>query len=112
MKTLAREELRATLMAYIHGEFPNYEPVLRDLLEFEQALYEENLGRNGGAFQRGRRAEKTWHLVFEEPAGMLTPLQTEQLVDRLTKDFRSACDLFVELAQTQKLLLPDEGAMD
>ena len=112
MKTLAREGLRATLMAYIHGEFPNYEPVLCDLLTFEQALFEENQRKNGGTFERGRRAEKTWQLVFEELAGMLTPLQTEQLVDRLTKDFRGTCDLFVELAQTQKLLLPDEGAMD
>ena len=112
MKVLTREGLRGTLMAYVHGEFANYEPVLRDLLEFEQALYEESLRREGNGFERGHRAEKTWQLVFEELTGMLTTLQMEQLMDRLTRDFRNTCDLFLELNQSQKLLLPDEGALD
>jgi hypothetical protein len=112
MKILTREGLRNTLLAYIHGEFANYEPVLRDLLEFEQALYERSLGEEGPAFERGQRAEKTWQLVFEEVTGMLTPFQMERLVDRMTKDFHGTCDLFLELNQSQKLLLPDEGALD
>lgn len=111
MPTSQKTHLHNQVMSYLHGEKPNYEPFLLALLQREQEIFEEMAGRDND-FQRGARAERTWQLLFEELAEMLTPIQIEQMVFRLEKDVKATCELFNELSQSQKLLVPDEGAHD
>ena len=56
------------IMRYLHGQDLNFEPVLRDLLDHENAVYEE-LTSQGGEFTRGERNAGGWEIVFGELAG-------------------------------------------
>lgn len=95
------------LMRYIHADDPNYEPVLRDLLDHEHEVYEEMTRKK--ELDRGERGAETWQVVFGELTDILTPLQIQQLFARLEEDFRGTCQIFQEMAETQKLLEDDEG---
>lgn len=96
------------LMRYVHGGDPNYEPVLRDILDHEHEVYDE-LTKEDMKFQRGERRGHSWEVVFRELTDVLSPLQVEQLFDRLLKDFEETCNLFHEMAEAQKLIEDDEG---
>ncbi|MEE9274760.1 MAG: hypothetical protein V3V62_05590 [bacterium] len=89
------------LMRYIHGSDPNYEPVLRDLLEHEHEVYEELTEEK--EFQRGEREGRTWQVVFSELTDILTPFQIEQLFDRLCQDIKKTCDRLQGMAKPQKV---------
>lgn len=96
------------LMRYVHNNDPNYEPVLRELLDHEHEVYDETtLSRNEMA--RGERGDNTWEVVFSELTDILTPVQIQQLFERLEKDFSATCTRFHEMAEAQKLLEHDEG---
>ncbi|MDA1000982.1 MAG: hypothetical protein O2807_10780 [bacterium] len=96
------------LMRYVHGSDPNYEPVLRDILDHEHDVYDE-LTKNEKTFQRGERRANSWEVVFRELTDVLSPFQVEQLFERLLKDFGETCKMFHEMAETQKLIENDEG---
>lgn len=96
------------LMRYVHNNDPNYEPVLRELLDHEHEVYDEiTLSRKKMA--RGERGDNTWEVVFSELTDILTPVQIQQLFERLEKDFSATCARFHEMAEAQKLLEHDEG---
>lgn len=97
------------LMRYLHSNDPNYEPVLRDLLDHEHEVYDEITSKSDAPYPRGHRGTKTWEVVFSELTDILTPLQIQQLFDRMEKDFRNTCRMFHEMAEAQKLLGQDEG---
>ena len=96
------------LMRYVHANDPNYEPVLRELLDHEHEVYDD-LTLHSGELKRGERRESTWQIVFEELTDILTPFQIQQLFERLEKDFKKTCAHFHEMAESQKLLENDEG---
>jgi hypothetical protein len=58
---------------------------------------------------RGERGDNTWEVVFAELTDILTPVQIQQLFERLEKDFHATCARFHEMAEAQKLLEHDEG---
>lgn len=95
-------------MRYLHASDPNFEPVLLDLLEHEHEVYEE-LTRKKGELRRGERKRDSWEVVFTELTDVLTPLQIEQLFDRLQKDFQATCEHLLELSESQKLIEPEIG---
>lgn len=96
------------LMRYVHRGDPNYEPVLRELLDHEHEVYDD-LTLNTKELQRGDRGDYTWQVVFDELTDILTPFQIQQLFERLEKDFSETCHRFQEMAESQKLLEKDEG---
>ncbi len=96
------------IMRYLHSSDPNYEPVLRDLLEHEGEVYEE-LTKKKKELERGKRGNQTWEVVFAELTDILTPMQIQQLFARLEKDFRATCQRFQEMAEAQILLEKDTG---
>ena len=109
MKRLHRvRNFKPYLMRYVHNSDPNYEPVLRELLDHEHEVYDEmTLSRK--EMSRGERGENTWEVVFAELTDVLTPVQIEQLFDRLEKDFSSTCEKFHKMSEAQRLLEDDEG---
>ncbi len=109
MKRLHRvRNFKPYLMRYVHNSDPNYEPVLRELLDHEHEVYDETtLSRKEMA--RGERGDNTWEVVFSELTDILTPVQIQQLFERLEKDFSTTCARFYEMAEAQKLLEHDEG---
>ncbi len=109
MKRLHRvRKFKPYLMRYVHNSDPNYEPVLRELLDHEHEVYDE-MTLSKKEMARGVRAEDTWEIVFSELTDILTPVQIEQLFDRLEKDFSATCARFHEMAESQRLLEQDEG---
>lgn len=109
MKRLHRvRSFKPYLMRYVHNNDPNYEPVLRELLDHEHEVYDEKT-LSKKEMTRGDREENTWEVVFSELTDVLTPFQIQQLFDRLEKDFSKTCDQFREMAESQKLLEDDEG---
>lgn len=101
-------KFRPYLMRYLHANDPNFEPVLRDLLDFEHIFYDE-MTKNEGDLSRGGRSVHTWERVFAALEGILTPIQIQQLVSRLEQDFKSVCEHLNEMAEAQKLLEHDHG---
>lgn len=101
-------KFKAYLMRYVHGTDPNYEPVLRDLLDHEHEVYDE-LTKEKMKFERGERRANSWEVVFRELTDILSPFQVEQLFDRLLKDFEETAELFHEMAEAQKIIQQDEG---
>ena len=79
------------IMRYLHSHDPNFEPVLRDILDHENAVYEE-LTRVGEECTRGERCVKSWEIVFKDLASVLTPDQVQHLMERLRKDFGETCE--------------------
>jgi hypothetical protein len=109
MKRLHRvRNFKPYLMRYVHNSDPNYEPMLRELLDHEHEVYDETtLSRKEMA--RGERGDNTWEVVFSELMDILTPVQIQQLFERLEKDFSTTCARFRGMAEAQKLLEHDEG---
>ena len=109
MKRLHRvRNFKPYLMRYVHNNDPNYEPVLREILDHEHEVYDETtLSRKEMA--RGERGDNTWEVVFGELTDILTPVQVQQLFEHLEKDFSATCARFREMAEAQKLLEHDEG---
>ena len=93
MKRLHRvRNFKPYLMRYVHNDDPNYEPVLRELLDHEHEVYDElTLSKK------------------ELARDVLTPVQIEQLFERMEKDFSATCAHFREMAEAQRLLEQDEG---
>ena len=109
MKRLHKvRDFKPYLMRYLHASDPNFEPVLLDLLEHEHEVYEE-LTKKTGALRRGERKRDSWEVVFTELTDILTPLQIEQLFDRLQKDFQATCEHLHEMAESQKLIEQEIG---
>ena len=96
------------VMRYLHSHDPNFEPVLRDLLDHESEVYEE-LTRRGEKCTRGQRCEQSWQIVFTELAGILTPTQVQQLMERLRADFEETCGILHDMAEGEKMLIGDHG---
>lgn len=96
------------IMRYLHSSDPNFEPVLRDLLDHERFVYQE-LSQQGANFTRGERSAKGWEVVFGELAQILTPNQIMQLLSRLRKDFEKTCQTLQEMAEGEKILVGDQG---
>ncbi len=94
-------QFKPYLMRYLHSNDPNYEPVLRDLLEHEHEVYDESTIGADADMERGQRRTETWHIVFTELTDILTPFHIEQLFDRLEKDFSATCQLLREMANPQ-----------
>ncbi|MEK6709198.1 MAG: hypothetical protein AABZ64_01325 [Nitrospinota bacterium] len=102
------QKFKPYLMRYIHSHDPNYEPVLRDLLDRENAVYDE-MTKKRKVLKRGARDRDSWEVVFTELCQVLTPFQVQQLFASLEKDFRATCQMMHEMAETQKLLEQEEG---
>ena len=96
------------LMRYVHASDPNYEPVLRELLDHEHEVYDD-FTLETKDLKRGETGDLTWQVVFDELTDILTPFQIQQLFERLEKDFSATCARFHEMAESQKLLGQDEG---
>lgn len=96
------------LMRYIHSHDPNYEPVLRDLLDHEHTVYDD-MTKKRKVLERGTRQRDSWEVVFSELCQVLTPLQIQQLFADLEKDFHSTCQMIHEMAESQKLLDQEVG---
>ncbi|MBI3127350.1 MAG: hypothetical protein HYZ11_07075 [Candidatus Tectomicrobia bacterium] len=96
------------LMRYIHSHDPNYEPVLRDLLDHEHEIYDE-MTKERKVLERGKRQRDSWEVVFSELSQILTPLQIQQLFAGLERDFRSTCQMIHEMAESQMLLDQEIG---
>lgn len=96
------------LMRYLHSHDPNFEPVLRDLLDHERFVYQE-LSQQGDNFTRGERSAKGWEVVFSELAQILTPNQILQLLSRLREDFEKTCKTLQDMAEGEKILVDDQG---
>jgi len=109
MKRLHRvRNFKPYLMRYVHNDDPNYEPVLRELLDHEHEVYDE-MTLSKKELARGERGGNTWEVVFAELTDVLTPVQIEQLFERMEKDFSATCTHFREMAEAQRLLEQDEG---
>ncbi len=96
------------IMRYLHSSDPNFEPVLRDLLDHERYVYQE-LTQQGADLTRGERSARGWEVVFRELAGILTPTQVQQLIARLRQDFNETCDELQHMAEGEKILIGDHG---
>ena len=96
------------LMRYLHSHDPNFEPVLRDILDHEHLVYDE-MTKKRKVLKRGVRDRDSWEVVFTELCQVLTPLQIQQLFASLERDFRVTCQMFHEMAEAQKLLDQEEG---
>ena len=96
------------IMRYLHSHDPNFEPVLRDLLDHERYVYQE-LSKQGEEFTRGERSAKGWEIVFGELAEILTPNQVLQLLTRLREDFEKTCETLQHMAEGEKTLIGDQG---
>ena len=96
------------IMRYVHRADPNFEPVLRDLLDHENAVYNE-LTEQGLECTRGERCGKSWEVVFNELAGILTPDQVQKMIEHLREDFDKVCVHLHEMAETERILVGDHG---
>lgn len=106
MNGIEKERIKAVMMTYLHDDGSPFVPVVLAMLRMREAHFRAARTRNGGAARENRSA---WPKVFEDLAMILSPLQMEQLAERISKDFRGTCDLFLELAQSQRLMAPDVG---
>ena len=102
------QKFRPYLMRYLHSSDPNYEPVLRDLLDHEHAVYDE-MTKKRKVLERGRRERDSWEVVFSELSQVLTPLQIQQLFAMLERDFRVTCQMFHDMAEAQSLIDHETG---
>ncbi len=96
------------LMGYIHGQDPDFEPAYRFLLNLEHEIYEEHLA-DKHSIQHGERSNETWRLLFNELTSAFSPLQIQQLFERLTRDVLETGMKMVEMAESQKILQKDVG---
>lgn len=103
-------QFKPYLMRYLHSHDPNYEPVLRDLLDHENAVY-DSMTKEHKVLERGRRERNSWEIVFTELSRVLTPFQIQQLFASLDKDFHATCEMFHDMAEAQKLLEHEEGGL-
>jgi len=99
------------LMRYVHNNDPNYEPVLRELLDHEHEVYDE-LTLTKKEMGRGEREGNTWEVVFAELTDVLTPVQIEKLFDRMEKDFRSTCATFAKWLNPRSFLSKTKAGLD
>ncbi|MDA1000106.1 MAG: hypothetical protein O2807_06270 [bacterium] len=97
------KKFRDHLMGYLHGTDLNYEPALRFLMNHEHEVYEE-LVANNGSFHRGDRNAEAWKTVFQELTAALSPIQIQQLLTRLSRDFMKTNIMIEEMAESQKIL--------
>ena len=102
-------EFRHYLMRYLNSNDPNYEPVLRDLLEHEHDVYDAITASEEVDFRRGERGAHTWHAVYSELAKVISPEQIRVLFDKLERDFSATRQLFHEMAEAEKLMQEEEG---
>ena len=100
---------RPYLTRYLLSGDPNYEPVLRDLLEHEHEVYDAVTASEETDFRRGDRGTHTWRAVYDQLAGVLSTDQIGELFEKLEKDFSATCRLFHEMAEAQKLIETEEG---
>ncbi len=91
------------LMRYLHSNNPNYEPVLRDLLNFENEVYDQITASEDAEMQRGQRGAQTWHVVFTALTDILTPFHIEQLFERMERDFSATCQALRETPDQQPI---------
>lgn len=108
MNGIERKRIKTVMMTYLHDDGSRYEPVVLAMLRMRETHFLAARTRNGGAV-RGSRSESTWHKVFEDLAMILSPMQLEQLAERISKDFRGTCDLFLGLARSQGFTAPEVG---
>ncbi len=102
-------EFRHYLMRYLHSNDPNYEPVLRDLLEHEHEVYDAITANQEIDFRRGERGTNTWRAVYSQLSNIISPEQINHLFDKLERDFSATCELFHEMAEAEKLMQEEEG---
>lgn len=101
-------QFKPYLMRYLYSHDPNYEPVLRDILDHENSVYDE-MTKSRKVMERGTRDRDSWEVVFSELCQVLTPIQIQQLFASLEKDFHATCQMVHEMAEAQKLLEHEEG---
>lgn len=100
---------RHYLMRYLESNDPNYEPVLRDLLEHEHEVYDAFTASEEVDFKRGERGTLTWREVYNELSTVISPGQIRELFDKLERDFSATRQLFHEMAEAEKLIQEEEG---
>lgn len=105
----ATRAFRPYLMRYVDADDPNYEPVLRDLLDLEHEAYDAITASAEAALQRGERGTHTWQAVYGALAKVISPEQIRRLFDKLERDFSATCQLFHEMAEAEKLMKTEEG---
>ena len=97
------------LMRYLNSNDPNYEPVLRDILEHEHEIYDAITASEEVDFRRGERGTLTWQAVHGQLSKVVSPEQIRELFDKLERDFSATCKLFHEMAEAEKLIQEEEG---
>ena len=102
-------EFRHYLMRYLQSNDPNYEPVLRDLLEHEHEIYDAMSASEETDFQRGESGTLAWQAVHGQLSKVVSPEQIKELFDKLERDFSVTCELFHEMAEAEKLMQEEEG---
>ena len=102
-------EFRHYLMRYMNSDDPNYEPVLRDILEHEHERYDAITASEEVDFQRGEQGTLAWQAVYSQLCSVISPARIEELFDKLERDFSATCELFNEMAEAEKLIQEEEG---
>lgn len=100
-------EFKPYVMRYLHGD-PNYEPVLRDILEHESAIY-DRMTKETHSLRRGASGEEAWKEVFGELHRFLKADKIEELFEKLQADFNATCARIIAFAEEAKLMEPEVG---
>lgn len=111
MKIVEKERLKSIMLTYLNDEDSHFEPVMFELFRMESEYFLHNRALSP-RFKRNHLSQNLWTQVFEDLASVLSPLQMEQIFERISADFQETCNLFNKLVQTQNLLQPDTGGQD
>lgn len=107
-RTKKIKAFRNNFMGYIHGNDPSYEAALRFLLNHEHEIFEE-LSPESGLCSSKEQNKEAWRVVFNELTRAFSPLQIQQLFERLAGDFLKTGMRMVAMAESQKLLQGEVG---
>ena len=102
-------QFRHYLMRYLNSNDPNYEPVLRDILEHEHERYDAITASEETDFQRGEHGTFAWQAVHGQLSKVVSHQQIREIFDKLERDFSATCELFHEMAEAEKLIQEEEG---
>lgn len=95
-------------MGYIHGDDRNFEKALWFLMNHAHEI-SEGFSAEGVVYSVRERNKETWRIVFNELIRVLSPMQIQQLFERLVGDFMQTGMQMVAMAESQKLLQEDVG---